>query len=90
MFGDLVPELARAFRTVLRLPATDRTAFLADLYRDLPVADFSRDVLSRASRLSTYVLPASIGWSDLGTPERLREWQNRTTAGRQRSAVIAA
>jgi hypothetical protein len=90
LFGELLPDLAAAFRMVRRVPAADRTAFLAALYRDLPIADFSRDVLARASGLATYVLPASVGWSDLGTPERLRAWQNHSAGVRQPAAITAA
>jgi mannose-1-phosphate guanylyltransferase len=90
LFGDLLPDLAEVFQMVVRLPAVDRTAFLADIYRELPSVDFSRDVLARASALSTYVLPASVGWSDLGTPERLRAWQDRSATGRQSAVITAA
>jgi hypothetical protein len=36
-----------------------------------------------ARDLSTYVWPASVGWSDLGTPERLRNWQTRAAPMRE-------
>ena len=56
------------------LPLDDRAAFLDEQYPALPVADFSRDLLARASGLQAYVWPATIGWTDLGTPERLGTW----------------
>jgi hypothetical protein len=37
--------------------------------------DFSRDVLAKASNLTMYTWGPSLGWSDLGTAARLREWQ---------------
>jgi mannose-1-phosphate guanylyltransferase len=57
---------------------------LEQLYQSLPNHDFSRDVLSPScSELS--VLPvANCGWSDLGTPDRLRLFHRQ-----QASASIA-
>jgi len=43
-------------------------------YQSLPIADFSRDLISQAQGLSVYVWPSALGWSDLGTPERLARW----------------
>lgn len=43
---------------------------LEDIYRELPSADFSRDVVVAAREL--WVIPMmGAGWSDCGTPERL-------------------
>lgn len=39
-----------------------------------PAIDLSRDVLARARGMAVYTWPDSIGWSDLGTPERLMRW----------------
>lgn len=89
LFGTLLPGITGAFKSVMRVQAPDRPAFLADLYRDLPSVDFSRDLLARAPGLATCVLPASVGWSDLGTPERLREWRTRS-AGARRPAIVTA
>jgi hypothetical protein len=36
--------------------------------------DFSRDILARARGLAVSLWPASLGWADLGTPDRLRDW----------------
>ena len=78
LYVELLPELAKVFATALRLPAQERASFLASVYPTLPWCDFSRDLMTRARRLSVYVWPASLGWTDLGTPERLREWHRRT------------
>lgn len=51
-----------------------RERFLHDWYDDLAAADFCRDVLAPAANLWLYIWPAEMGWSDLGTPERLRAW----------------
>jgi len=66
--------LAGVFISSLSLPQDAREAFLAMRYPHLEAADFSRDVLTPAVDLLAYTWPASIGWSDLGTPERLHQW----------------
>jgi len=43
---------------------------LEEMYRDLPKADFSRDLVAASTDL--WVTPMQgAGWSDCGTPERL-------------------
>jgi mannose-1-phosphate guanylyltransferase len=50
---------------------------LARLYAELPDLDFARHVLSAAgNRLGVLPLPPC-GWTDLGTPPRVREWMFR-------------
>jgi len=49
-------------------------AFLSEWYPELPAADFSRDLLTPATDLWVYTWPPEIGWSDLGTPDRLERW----------------
>jgi mannose-1-phosphate guanylyltransferase len=48
---------------------------LASVFAPWLPMDFSRDVLSHARQLTTYTWGPSLGWSDLGTAARLREWQ---------------
>jgi mannose-1-phosphate guanylyltransferase len=48
----------------------DEAAVLEDIYRYMPVSDFSRDVLQKASGLRAVPLE-DCGWSDWGTPERV-------------------
>jgi mannose-1-phosphate guanylyltransferase len=69
-----LPDLTAVFVGALTLPQPTREAFLVARYPRLTAADFSRDVLTPADKLLAYIWPASIGWSDLGTPERLRDW----------------
>jgi mannose-1-phosphate guanylyltransferase len=76
LYAEHLPDLATTFDRFRRIHPDDRAGWLADAYRTLPSYDFSRDVLTPARNLWTYVLPASIGWTDLGTPDRLREWQS--------------
>lgn len=45
-----------------------------DAYQALPRADFCADVLGGSTELSVLALPPSVGWSDLGTEQRLTEW----------------
>jgi len=74
LYADLRPDVWRVFSTARDLPAARRPAFLASAYQALPAVDFSRDVLTHAPALATWILPASAGWTDLGTPDRLRTW----------------
>ncbi len=67
-------ELTDVFAASMALPQQAREAFLAARYPHLEVADFSRDVLTPAAGLLAYTWPASVGWTDLGTPERLQNW----------------
>jgi mannose-1-phosphate guanylyltransferase len=77
LFERHVPALAAVFAEALTRPAVERQAFLRERYRDLAPVDFSRDVLGRAGGLLVHTWPASMGWSDLGTPERLEEWRGQ-------------
>jgi mannose-1-phosphate guanylyltransferase len=61
-----------------------------------PSIDFSREVLSGAPELSAYAWRPVLGWCDLGTEERLREWQQQeswapatpTAVGRPDEAIF--
>jgi len=66
------PDLLRGVLT----QGADASAAGRDLDR-LPTIDFSRDLLEHSrSRLGVVAVPPC-GWTDLGTPERLRRWMNR-------------
>jgi hypothetical protein len=73
-FEQQVPDVMAAVRPALRLSGLARQAYLADAYPDLPVVDFSRDIVAHTPGLRVLVWPDGIGWTDLGTPERLRAW----------------
>jgi mannose-1-phosphate guanylyltransferase len=77
MHRAALPALTAAFDALMQYPPPIRSAYLAKAYRTLPYADFSRDVLTPTRNLSAYIWPAKIGWSDLGTPERLSAWRER-------------
>jgi mannose-1-phosphate guanylyltransferase len=69
-----LPGLTRMFAAARALPVALRPAFLDAEYPSMPPADFSRDLLGRANGLHTFIWPAELGWTDLGTPERLTAW----------------
>ncbi|HEX7375159.1 MAG TPA: sugar phosphate nucleotidyltransferase [Steroidobacteraceae bacterium] len=78
---ELVTELRRAVR---RDAVTGTLAEVASYYADLPMLDFSRDVLEGQEDHLRVVTVPSCGWSDLGTPHRvaaaLRRISERRTA----------
>jgi mannose-1-phosphate guanylyltransferase len=86
-----LPFLADVFDKAAELDAKHREAFLAEWYPDLPRADFSRDLLMPTRPLCLFTWPAEIGWSDLGTPERLNAWlaEQEPDAGDRQSRMIA-
>lgn len=73
-FRAHLPFMADVLARATDLEPGKRDAFLRDWYPELPRADFSRDLLARSVPMCLYTWPAQIGWSDLGTPERLEEW----------------
>jgi len=68
------PDVAAPFVAALTLPPAVRSRLLDERYAALPSKDFSRDVLTFVRHLHVCELPAAVGWSDLGTPRRLRDW----------------
>jgi mannose-1-phosphate guanylyltransferase len=55
-----------------RMDTPDEEFVLSEIYARMPEADFSRDVLSKATGLGVVPLH-DCGWSDWGTPERVLE-----------------
>ena len=80
LYRTHVAHWADAFAAHHRLPNHRRQPFLEAHYASLPSADFSRDVLTHARGLAVYSWGQSIGWSDLGTPDRLHQWLEGTRA----------
>jgi mannose-1-phosphate guanylyltransferase len=71
VFEETVPALVDAFR---RARAAHDPRALEALYEEIESEDFSRGILERAiDRLRVVAVPAC-GWSDLGTPSRLRRF----------------
>lgn len=84
-----VPELRNVFKDAMSLTKDTGPGGLDALYHALPPRDFSRDVLGKAGDLLTYIWPVSMGWSDLGTPERMCDWLNRSGRSIARSVHAA-
>lgn len=74
LYRKHLPDLTQVFRTAAAMPAGQRQAFLADRYQDFARADFSRDLITPATGLQLHIWPESLGWTDLGTPDRLHAW----------------
>ena len=70
LYAELLPNLAEMFAAAVRLPASERAAFLAAAYPTLPKHDFSRDSVD-ASTASVCVRLASLAGL-------VRPWDART------------
>lgn len=69
--------LLKAFQAAFELRGTSRARALEDLYASLEAVDFSRSVLQGSeSHLRVRRVPPC-GWTDLGTPRRVRECLQR-------------
>jgi mannose-1-phosphate guanylyltransferase len=76
LYRQHLPTLANAIRRGMHGRFRDLVQLEA-AYAALPSADFSRDLLEQADGLTTYAWPRSMGWSDLGTPDRLADWYRK-------------
>ncbi|MFI5402971.1 MAG: hypothetical protein ACHQ1G_08545, partial [Planctomycetota bacterium] len=56
------------------LPLSARAVHARRACALLPDCDFSRDILAPARDLTVVRWPREVGWTDLGTPERVAEW----------------
>jgi mannose-1-phosphate guanylyltransferase len=74
LYREHLPALTEVVRATMAMPAPSRADFLADRYPGLARADFSRDLITPARGLQLHIWPTSLGWTDLGTPDRLMEW----------------
>lgn len=73
--GEALPALLESFlRDLVVLPREG----LEELYMKLPVRDFSRDVLERVTHRLRLLPVPPCGWTDLGTPSRLRRFLEAT------------
>ncbi len=82
LFRQHLPLQTDVMLAAQDLDPAGRHLFLHDWYPDLTAADFCRDVLTPSSGMCLYTLPATIGWSDLGTPGRMVEWVSLQRASR--------
>lgn len=90
LFQEHLNELARVFEAAQRLAPNERDDFLASAYPALGFWDLSRDLLASARNLHVYTWPTTIGWTDLGTPERFHGWFRKPAKVRPRHTVDAA
>ena len=72
LFEEALPETFRALRDGLSEPAGPEP--LDEIYARIPTSDLSRDVLAPSVRHLSVVHVPVCGWSDLGTPQRLRSF----------------
>jgi mannose-1-phosphate guanylyltransferase len=87
--GRLLPDTLRGFRQ-LACSAQEGLASRR-LYEHLPSIDLSRDVLELATHFLSVLRVPPCGWSDLGTPERLRQFLERSQgASRLTPAPVGA
>lgn len=75
LFRRRVPEIVEQMQVAIQ---QDREAGAAgrameQLYRHLPIIDFSRDIVPGQESALRAVRVPSCGWSDLGTPKRVAE-----------------
>ena len=71
LYEQRLPELLERMQRVLALGDPARAAGARRLYAELPVHDFSRDVLAGAEDALRLLRVPECGWTDLGTPERV-------------------
>lgn len=72
MIQKASPTLYRAFQPILSLHDSAMEAeMMQRIYDDLPVADFSKQVLAVSTESLAVASLNDIGWSDLGDPHRL-------------------
>jgi mannose-1-phosphate guanylyltransferase len=90
LYNEHLPELTAVFVRSLKALPDARLPFLAACYPTLPTFDLSRDVLTPARNLFAYTWSASMGWSDLGTPERLQNWLRTAPVARRRVTAAPA
>lgn len=78
LFAQRCAHILQALHTVLAVADTpQRQRLLTELYARLPGVDFSREILQGVESLLTVLAVPACGWTDLGTPRRIREVLHR-------------
>jgi mannose-1-phosphate guanylyltransferase len=80
LYRRWLPGLYAVIAPAAGLTDLDRREYLREVYPTLVPYDFSHDLLSLGRGLSLIVWPSTVGWSDLGTPDRLLTWQAATVS----------
>ncbi|MGE0113904.1 MAG: sugar phosphate nucleotidyltransferase [Steroidobacteraceae bacterium] len=92
LFAQRCPEILAEMQAIVNRSheAPPRRGLLDELYTRLPSLDFSRHVLQGVESLLEVLSVPACGWSDLGTPRRIRDVLHRwpqTTATSSRSVA---
>lgn len=90
LFKEHLNELSQVFDVAWQMAPPERDDFFTGVYPSLGSWDFSRHVLTPARDLLVYTWPRTIGWSDLGTPERLHGWLRQSAQRPALNTVGAA
>ena len=81
LFALALPELMNSFLPVWNaLGSSSELAAIERLYRDLPDADFSRDVLARQPEMLAVLPVTGLSWDDLGDPARVLAIREKTAS----------
>ncbi len=78
LYGEALPGTLRAFRDGPGGAVAEER--LDEIYARIPTSDFSREVLAPSVRHLSVVQVPRCGWSDLGTPQRLKTFGIRAPA----------
>lgn len=89
LYKHQLPGLYAVLAPIPGLVPAERLSYLEAVYPTLAPRDFSRDLLTPARDLSLITWPEEIGWSDLGTPERLLAWHGGAPAARGTAPAAA-
>ena len=75
LFRQRIPQVVAAMRAAVQLDREQGSSIAAvtELYRRLPITDFSRDIVAGQESRLRVVPVRPCGWSDLGTPKRVAE-----------------
>ena len=88
---SLVRSLARVYDRGFSASVNGNSvASLERVYSNLPVLDFSRDLLERAATELRMLAVPACGWTDLGTPDRIERWRRRDRDRRFEHAQVHA
>jgi len=79
-FLETTPRLVEAYLWKMRDREWSEQA-LIECFASLSFTDLSRDILERSVPHLRVVPVRGSGWTDLGTPDRLRSWIHRQRCG---------
>jgi mannose-1-phosphate guanylyltransferase len=77
LFVVRLPNIVSVLRRALARDGGSPGATVSQVYRDLPIVDFSQDVLQGCEERLRVQRVAACGWSDLGTPARVERVRRR-------------